>query len=66
MKHPLLWLLTTAVIAFIIAGFIFLDTASSYSTFVAQRTPALVSGITCLVIATGLLVLGIFKFGNRD
>lgn len=66
MKHPLLGLLTAAVIAFIIAGFVALDTANSTYSSAGQRTPALVSGITCLVIATGLLVLGIFRFGNRD
>ena len=75
MKNPLLWLLGLCVISLYIAGFMFLTTSSSqyYShggtidrVVTEQRTPALVSGITCLTIGTGLLVLGVFVFRKRD
>jgi len=68
MKHPLLWLLTVATIAVIIAGFIYLSSATSSSALIVKdaRTPSLVSGITCLCIGTGLLVLGVFSFRRKD
>ena len=68
MKHPLLWLLANSVIAFCVTGFIYLGTVTSTSAFTPEgaRTPALVSGIVCLCIATGLLVLGIVVFRKKD
>ena len=68
MKDPLLLLLAAVVIALVIAGFVFLSTATTEHAFTPQeaRTPALVSGITCLTIGTGLLVLGVFMFRKRD
>ena len=66
MKHPLLWLTSVCVIALFIAGFVSLHTATDQYSITTQRTPALVSGITCLVIGSGLLVLGIFKFRDND
>ena len=68
MKHPLLWLLAAAVIAFGICGFIFLGTAASTSALVPKdaRTPALISGILCLVFSVGLLMFGVASFRKRD
>ena len=68
MKHPLLPLIVIAVVGLGIAGVVFINSAASSSSQVVaeSRTPALVGGITCLVIATGLLVLGLFMFRKTD
>ncbi len=68
MKNPLLLLLALVVAALIIAGFVFLTNASGSSGLIQQeaRQPALISGMTCLFLGTGLLVLGIFQFRKRD
>jgi len=66
MKHPLIWLVVLAVIALNIAGFVFLSTSSSPLTATEERAYALASGITCLGLGAGILVLGIFKFQKRD
>ena len=69
MKNPLLWLLAISVIAMGVCGTHYLDLASSAFHLTSDpqgRTPALVSGILCLVIATGLLVFGVIAFRKRD
>jgi cell division protein FtsW (lipid II flippase) len=67
MKHPLLWPVILTVITLYIAGLVFLDRSSSNINVVTEdRKPALVSGITCLTLGSGLLVLGIFMFRKRD
>lgn len=68
MNHPLLWLIVLMVVGLAIAGIVFLNSAASSHPGVqdASRTPALVGGITCLVIATGLLMLGLFMFRQKQ
>ena len=73
-KTPLLSLLIVAVIVLGIAGCVFLAYASGLlkaldmvrETPQGTVTPALVAGITCLTLSTGLLVLGLFMFRKRD
>lgn len=67
MKHPLHWLLSVVVIALLSAGFVYLSTATGSSSAIPSdaRTPALVSGLTCLSLASGLLVLGFVLMRNR-
>ncbi|MBA3311959.1 MAG: hypothetical protein M3552_07015 [Planctomycetota bacterium] len=64
LKNPLLWLTVAAIIVFGVAGMNHLGTATSNSANVKDevRTPALISGITCVTIASGLLVFGIISF----
>ena len=68
MKNPMVWLIAVAVVGLGIAGISFLANASSGSTLIAEqsRTPSLVAGISCLVLATGVLVLGAVMFRKRD
>jgi hypothetical protein len=67
MKNQLLPVLIVAVVALGIAGFVFLNTASTEANIVKEsRIPSLVSGIACLVLATGLLVFGLFVSRRRD
>ncbi len=62
------WLVSVAVVGLGIAGINFLANASSSSTLIAEssRTPSLVAGLTCLGLATGILVLGIVMFRKRN
>ncbi len=64
LKNPLLWLTVAAIIAFGVAGMIHFGTATSNSSLAKDeaRTPALIAGITCVTMATGLLVFGIVSF----
>ena len=68
MKHPIYWLLSLVVIGLIIAGIAFLSEATGHYVEATARTPALIAGITCLGMGSGLLVLGIGiqLFGKRD
>jgi len=68
MKKPLFVLVAAAVVGLGIAGITFLATASSTNAMVAEqsRTPSLVAGITCLVLATGILVFGVTVLQRRD
>lgn len=68
MKHLLFVLVTIAVIALGIAGIYFIAEAgsSSHSVTPEARTPNLVGGLTCLVLATGLLGFGVFALQKRD
>ncbi len=62
------WLVSVAVVGLGIAGFRFLANASSSSALIAEssRTPSLVAGLTCLGLATVILILGIIMFRKRD
>ena len=67
MRNPMLWLVAVAVLALGIRGFVFLDDAAGTRPLVeSARTFGFVAGITCLVIAVGLLVFGMFVFRRRD
>ena len=67
MNRPLHSLLCLAVIAFIIAGFVFLHQATTrYHVPDSVRTPSTVAGVACLTLGTGLLVLGVLIYRKRD
>lgn len=75
MKNPVFWLIVVAVIAFGITGISFLSSASgspmlnpaSSELLVAEGWKNnLIAGITCLVLATGILALAVFRFRKRD
>jgi len=68
MKNPLLWLLSVAVIALGVAGIVYLGTATGNSSLIPKeaRTAATISGVTCLSLATLLLLFGVFQFRKRD
>ena len=69
MKNPLLYLLSFVVLGVGAFGIRYLDLASSAYHLTSDpqgRTPALVSGIFCLVLAAGLLVFGIIAYRRRD
>jgi hypothetical protein len=55
-----------AVLGLGIAGIVFFSFAVETMARPETRTPALVAGITCLVLATGILVLGVFSFRKRE
>lgn len=67
-NHPLLPLVALAVFALVAAGVVFMSNAASSSSSISpdSRTPALVGGITCLLIATGLLLTGLFLFRPKQ
>ncbi len=64
LKNPLLWLTVAAIIAFGVGGMIHFGRATSNSANVKDeaRTPALIAGMTCVTMVTGLLVFGIISF----
>jgi hypothetical protein len=67
MKYVLLWVFVGAVVVLGIAGIIFLAGASEARLMITEaRTASLVAGITCLVLASGLLVLGVFAFRKAN
>lgn len=68
MKRPLTWLLVLVVLALEAAGLAFLGTATSDSNFLPRegRTSAMVAGISCLVIGSGLLVFGVCASRKQD
>jgi uncharacterized membrane protein len=69
MKNPLVWISTITAAGFIIAGITYFSKATDPADHIgvaAARTPALVAGVTCLVLATGLLVAALFAFRKRD
>ena len=57
MKNPAFILIALAVVVLGAAGIWFLASATGSFTVEDARTPALVSGIVCLSLATGLLLL---------
>ena len=65
--NQLSWLIAVAVVALGIAGISFIGEAgsSSHAMILEARTPNLVGGITCLVLATGILGLGVFILRKR-
>lgn len=66
MKPPLSWLLSAAVIALFIRGFVSISTSTDTYTQSEARTPALIAGIACVGVGTGLLVLGIWVSRKHD
>lgn len=66
MKPPLLSLVSVAVIALYVRGFVSLSTAADTFTQSEARTPALVSGVVCVSIGTGLLVLAMWLSRKQD
>jgi len=62
----MLWLIPVAVLGFGIAGIVFFSFSVDKDARVETRTPSMVAGITCLVLSTGILVLGAFMFRKRD
>lgn len=64
MKHPLLPLVVVVVLALMIAAFSFLHTAAGATSFIPTdaRQPALIAGISCLVLAVGVLVFGMITY----
>ena len=70
MKILMFCLIALAVVGLGIAGIVFLVEANHNFKFFRGEvlTPALVAGIICLVLATGILVLGVFlaMFQKRD
>jgi O-antigen/teichoic acid export membrane protein len=70
-KNPMHWLIVFVVVVLLIAGISFL--ISALVMYNAQfrpdvLTPALIAGIICLILATGLLVFGVVvsMFQKRD
>ena len=68
MKDPLLKIASAAVIVLLLAGIYFLAYATRIFGYIAVDSvkPALVSGITCLVIGAGLLVFAVLTLRNHD
>lgn len=72
MKTPMFALIIFAVVGLGIAGIVFLGNAvSAYNEPFGRHdvlTPAFIAGIICLVIATGILILGVVlaMFQKRD
>lgn len=66
MKNPMPYLLSILVIGLMIAGFIYLDSATHHSTGEAVRKSSLIAGITCISLSTGLVVLGVLVFRKKD
>jgi len=65
--HPIFWLIAVAVVVFGVAGIVFFgDATTPMSGADEAQKRALVAGITCLVLATGLLCLGAFMFRKRE
>ena len=65
MKDPMLWLKIVPIAALGIAGFFYLNTATSGDAFTPEkaRTNSLIAGIFSLTLATGL---GVVLFRKRD
>jgi len=67
MRHTLLWLNIGAVVVLGIAGIAFFGGAVEARPMLNEaRTASLVAGITCLVLATVLLVLAVFAFRKGE
>jgi hypothetical protein len=66
MKNQVFLLITVGAIALGIAGIWFLYFAVSEYTRETARTPALISGITCLVLATGMVGLAVYYSRRQD
>ena len=64
--NPIFWLIAVAVVGLGIAGYSFCRFATDIMANSEDKTRSLVAGITCLVLATGLLVLGAFMFRKHD
>jgi hypothetical protein len=66
MIKQIVWLTVVAVVALAGMGFSYLGTATNSSRIVAEdvRRNGLIAGITCLVLATGLVVFSAFRFGR--
>jgi hypothetical protein len=67
-QYPIFWLIAVAVVVLGIAGISFFVNATTPAVgeWAGAQTRALVAGITCLVLATGLLCLGAFMFRKHD
>lgn len=66
MKNPMALLLAVAVLGLGIAGIVFFERSMNRDTWPDARTPALVAGIICESLATGLLVVGLCLFRRRE
>ena len=66
MNSAMFWLIAVVVVGFGIAGFSFIATAAATFTETEARTPATIGGVTCLVLATGILIAAVFAFRNRQ
>ena len=66
MKPPVFYLVSIAVIALYIRGFISISTSADTFTQAEARTPALVSGVVCVSIGTGLLVVAMWLSRKQD
>lgn len=66
MVKQLVWLIVVAVVGLGGMGFSFLMTATSSSSLVTEdiRRNGLIAGITCLVLATGLVMFSAVRFGR--
>jgi hypothetical protein len=74
-KNPVLWLIAVAVWALGLVGILFLSSASGPPMIPAGgsellaavgRRNNLIAGITCLVLATGILIVAVFAFRKRE
>ena len=67
MKNALTGLLTLVTLVLLIAGIVFLQTATSnYSYPDNTRKYALIGGITCVVLSVGLLVFAFIMSRKSD